>query len=101
MGPRSLPNPSNADLRADFQRQLDQLRADNSKEHDEVKRLLQPLMPLVAAHDLALYGKGNEGGAMQHIDKLETDVVQTKLGAALGGLALLAGAVVAKIVGWV
>lgn len=55
----------------------------------------------LAAHRQTLYGREGTGGLTRQTNEMQKDLTQTKLGAAMGLLMLLAGAIVAKVVGWV
>ena len=100
--------PTNADLKEDFQRQLDQLRADNTREHeamrakvdgffDKFQTIFNSVEKLVATHDQALYGKDGEGGVLRQTEANNKEIVQTKLGGALAALTITIGIIAAKI----
>lgn len=105
---RATPDNATTQALADFQRQIDQFRQDNEREHGETKHMLgeiyngqNAISKLVGEHDITLYGKENEGGLVRTQAAQGRDLMQSKLGAALGLLSLLAGSVVAKVVGWI
>ena len=85
----------------DLQRQIDQLRADNTREHEEVKLLLTPVAKLCTEHELALYGREGTTGIVGQVSSIQTDLNTTKFRAAAGLLLLLVGAVVGKITGMI
>ena len=92
-----MAGPTNADL----QRQINLIREDNHNEHQELKKKLDEITPLIIANTTILRGSNGEGSLIEQVKELAADLNHTKLGSALGLLMLLAGIIAAKVEGWI
>lgn len=68
---------------------------------NEMKDQMEVAMPAIAAHEMTLYGKDNEGGVVRELSKLGTDLTNTKWGVAVGLITLLVGILAAKAERWI